>query len=301
MGRSPCCDKNGLKKGPWTPEEDQKLMDYIQKNGYGNWRTLPKNAGLQRCGKSCRLRWTNYLRPDIKRGKFSLEEEEAIIQLHSVLGNKWSTIAARLPGRTDNEIKNYWNTSIRKKLLRNGIDPVTHNPRLDLLDLSTFFTSNLYNSSQFMNLLSASRSSGPHPNLLNADNFLPSTYQNIENFVSTEDRISNLDNASLQPSPAQELVQFSNELIEPNADQFTSFSTAGLNEWQCSEMGSNVNYGYYGSGQENSGFGSNNSNNNMSYTSVMSTPQSASPLNLNSTEDEREMNMFNFQDVFIRY
>ncbi|KAF2305056.1 hypothetical protein GH714_001418 [Hevea brasiliensis] len=68
MGRVPCCDKNGLKKGPWTPEEDQKLIDYIQKHGYGNWRTLPKNAGLQRCGKSCRLRWTNYLRPDIKRG-----------------------------------------------------------------------------------------------------------------------------------------------------------------------------------------------------------------------------------------
>ncbi|CAN1810860.1 Transcription factor MYB102 [Linum perenne] len=137
MGRSPCCDqKNGLKKGPWTPEEDQKLIDYIQLHGYGNWRTLPKNAGLQRCGKSCRLRWTNYLRPDIKRGRFSFEEEEAIIQLHSILGNKWSMIAARLPGRTDNEIKNYWNTHIRKRLLRMGIDPVTHSPRLDLLDLS---------------------------------------------------------------------------------------------------------------------------------------------------------------------
>ncbi|KAL0363300.1 UNVERIFIED_CONTAM: Transcription factor [Sesamum calycinum] len=147
MGRAPCCDKNGLKKGPWTPEEDQKLIDYIQKNGYGNWRTLPKNAGLQRCGKSCRLRWTNYLRPDIKRGRFSFEEEETIIQLHSILGNKWSAIAARLPGRTDNEIKNYWNTHIRKRLLRMGIDPVTHSPRLDLLDLSTILNSSLYANS----------------------------------------------------------------------------------------------------------------------------------------------------------
>ncbi|KAI3456352.1 hypothetical protein Pfo_013015 [Paulownia fortunei] len=147
MGRAPCCDKNGLKKGPWTPEEDQKLIDYIQKNGYGNWRTLPKNAGLQRCGKSCRLRWTNYLRPDIKRGRFSFEEEETIIQLHSILGNKWSAIAARLPGRTDNEIKNYWNTHIRKRLLRMGIDPVTHSPRLDLLDLSTILNSSLYSNS----------------------------------------------------------------------------------------------------------------------------------------------------------
>ncbi|KAF8664466.1 hypothetical protein HU200_005173 [Digitaria exilis] len=136
MGRAPCCEKSGMKKGPWTPEEDEKLVAYIKKHGQGNWRTLPKNAGLARCGKSCRLRWTNYLRPDIKRGRFSFEEEETIIQLHSILGNKWSAIAARLPGRTDNEIKNYWNTHIRKRLLRMGIDPVTHAPRLDLLDLS---------------------------------------------------------------------------------------------------------------------------------------------------------------------
>ncbi|XP_020221590.1 transcription factor MYB102 [Cajanus cajan] len=148
MGRAPCCDKNGLKKGPWTTEEDQKLVDYIQKHGYGNWRTLPKNAGLQRCGKSCRLRWTNYLRPDIKRGRFSFEEEETIIQLHSILGNKWSAIASRLPGRTDNEIKNYWNTHIRKRLLRMGIDPVTHSPRLDLLDISSILNASFYGSSQ---------------------------------------------------------------------------------------------------------------------------------------------------------
>ncbi|KAL8152316.1 hypothetical protein V2J09_010076 [Rumex salicifolius] len=150
MGRSPCCDKNGLKKGPWTPEEDQKLIDYIQTHGSGNWRTLPKNAGLQRCGKSCRLRWTNYLRPDIKRGKFTLQEEETIIHLHSILGNKWSAIACRLPGRTDNEIKNYWNTHIRKRLLRMGIDPVTHNPRLDLLDISSLLNQSFYNH-QFTN------------------------------------------------------------------------------------------------------------------------------------------------------
>ncbi|KAK1424564.1 hypothetical protein QVD17_19896 [Tagetes erecta] len=133
MGRTPESSKNdGLRKGPWSTEEDQKLIDYIQKNGYGKWRTLPKDAGLKRCGKSCRLRWTNYLRPDIKRGKFSFEEEATIIQLHGILGNKWSTIATHLPGRTDNEIKNYWNTHIRKKLIQMGIDPVTHKPRLDL-------------------------------------------------------------------------------------------------------------------------------------------------------------------------
>ncbi|XP_074562970.1 transcription factor MYB102-like [Curcuma longa] len=133
MGRTPCCDKSGLKKGPWTAEEDQKLIDYIQKHGHGSWRSLPKNAGLARCGKSCRLRWTNYLRPDIKRGRFSFEEEETIIQLHRILGNKWSTIASHLPGRTDNEIKNYWNTHIRKRLNRMRInDPLgAHNCQLE--------------------------------------------------------------------------------------------------------------------------------------------------------------------------
>ncbi|VVA96270.1 unnamed protein product [Arabis nemorensis] len=135
MGRSPCCDESGLKKGPWTPEEDQKLINHIRKHGHGSWRALPKQAGLNRCGKSCRLRWTNYLRPDIKRGNFTAEEEQTIINLHALLGNKWSSIAGHLPGRTDNEIKNYWNTHIRKKLLQMGIDPVTHRPRTDHLNV----------------------------------------------------------------------------------------------------------------------------------------------------------------------
>ncbi|CAN6276779.1 unnamed protein product [Urochloa humidicola] len=129
MVRSPCCCHDaGVKKGPWTEEEDRALVEHIQRRGghVGSWRNLPKAAGLNRCGKSCRLRWTNYLRPDIKRGNFTDDEERLIIALHADLGNKWSTIATHLDGRTDNEIKNYWNTHIRKKLLRMGVDPVTH-------------------------------------------------------------------------------------------------------------------------------------------------------------------------------
>ncbi|KAJ6869621.1 protein ODORANT1-like [Populus alba x Populus x berolinensis] len=126
MGRQPCCDKLGVKKGPWTAEEDKKLVSFILSHGQCCWRAVPKLAGLRRCGKSCRLRWTNYLRPDLKRGLLNEEEEKLVIDLHARLGNRWSKIAARLPGRTDNEIKNHWNTHIKKKLIKMGIDPVTH-------------------------------------------------------------------------------------------------------------------------------------------------------------------------------
>ncbi|KAJ8542250.1 hypothetical protein K7X08_017116 [Anisodus acutangulus] len=115
----------GLKKGPWTQEEDQILISFIKKYGHENWRALPKQAGLLRCGKSCRLRWINYLRPDIKRGNFSEEEEETIIKLHQLLGNRWSAIASRLPGRTDNEIKNFWHTHLKKRLKQHNDLPST--------------------------------------------------------------------------------------------------------------------------------------------------------------------------------
>lgn len=118
MARSQCCDKVGIKRGPWTQEEDTILVSYIHKHGPGNWRSVPANTGesaplylwfssfgcqnamfdglhfcswilgLMRCSKSCRLRWTNYLRPGIKRGNFTKSEEGLIIHLQSLLGNK---------------------------------------------------------------------------------------------------------------------------------------------------------------------------------------------------------------------
>ncbi|KAL6527976.1 hypothetical protein OROHE_014926 [Orobanche hederae] len=104
-----------LKKGPWTSAEDAILVDYVNKHGEGNWNSVQKHSGLSRCGKSCRLRWANHLRPNLKKGAFTPEEERLIMQLHAKMGNKWARMAAHLPGRTDNEIKNYWNTRIKRR------------------------------------------------------------------------------------------------------------------------------------------------------------------------------------------
>ncbi|KAL1554852.1 transcription factor MYB82-like [Salvia divinorum] len=107
--------KASLRKGFWKPEEDLILKQYVESHGEGNWTAVSKNSGLTRGAKSCRLRWKNYLRPNIKRGIMSEDEKDLIIRLHKLLGNRWSLIAGRLPGRTDNEVKNYWNTHLNKR------------------------------------------------------------------------------------------------------------------------------------------------------------------------------------------
>ncbi|TKY49795.1 Transcription factor GAMYB [Spatholobus suberectus] len=104
-----------LKKGPWTAAEDSILVNYVKKHGEGNWNAVQKYTGLSRCGKSCRLRWANHLRPNLKKGAFTVEEERLIAELHLQMGNKWARMAAHLPGRTDNEIKNYWNTRMKRR------------------------------------------------------------------------------------------------------------------------------------------------------------------------------------------
>ncbi|XP_057539884.1 transcription factor GAMYB-like isoform X2 [Amaranthus tricolor] len=126
-----------LKKGPWTAAEDAVLIDYVNKNGEGNWNNVMKNTGLHRCGKSCRLRWANHLRPELKKGAFTKEEENEIIKLHAQFGNKWARMATKLPGRTDNEIKNFWNTRIKRMqrigspLYPTGCQPTNENLQSD--------------------------------------------------------------------------------------------------------------------------------------------------------------------------
>ncbi|XP_043700864.1 transcription factor MYB1-like [Telopea speciosissima] len=105
----------GVRKGAWSEEEDILLRRCIEKYGEGNWRQVPLRAGLRRCRKSCRLRWLNYLRPNLKRGEFTQDEVDLLLRLHKLLGNRWALIAGRLPGRTANDIKNYWNTRFNRK------------------------------------------------------------------------------------------------------------------------------------------------------------------------------------------
>ncbi|GKA83941.1 transcription factor MYB41-like protein [Tanacetum coccineum] len=320
--------QNGLKKGPWTEDEDQKLIQYVHTHGPGNWRTLPKNAGLQRCGKSCRLRWTNYLRPDIKRGRFSFEEEETIIQLHSVLGNKWSAIAARLPGRTDNEIKNYWNTHIRRRLLKNGIDPVTHTPRVDFLELSNILNnaakvnlSNLLNLQALVNphvltLAALVASSNKENQELFLNNFVnnpinPNLKQQDPNFTYSPSNFPSTQSLS-QTHPMQiNDVQYSPmNLLNMNSDSSsqdilirTHFTEESLNTLNYSSQFTSVV-------SESSSFQPQYTENNIPTTqtfnndSVLSSPMSSPVvpfissstfINSGSTEDERESycsNMF---------
>ncbi|XP_040993635.1 transcription factor MYB35-like [Juglans microcarpa x Juglans regia] len=195
MGRAPCCDKANVKKGPWSPEEDSKLKEYIEKYGTGgNWIAFPQKAGLKRCGKSCRLRWLNYLRPNIKHGEFSDEEDRTICTLFANIGSRWSIIAAQLPGRTDNDIKNYWNTKLKKKLMgmhlppQRKLPPFASSPRIPPFQSQPLSSSLYEECSSYYKSFSGLEAISFPSNYLSSSTSLatnPSIFQTHESCVSS--------------------------------------------------------------------------------------------------------------------
>ncbi|KAK9191089.1 hypothetical protein WN943_019700 [Citrus x changshan-huyou] len=219
MGRPPCCDKVGIKKGPWTPEEDIILVSYIQEHGPGNWRSVPTNTGLLRCSKSCRLRWTNYLRPGIKRGNFTPHEEGMIIHLQALLGNKWAAIASYLPQRTDNDIKNYWNTHLKKKLKKfqsAALEP--HMPQD-----SSATSNNTHPFSKTGNSFSNERRSLDFSNQAASNNNLRLQQQG-SSYASSTENISRLLEGWMRSSPKTSSNSSSALLIKGNGNIFDNRS-----------------------------------------------------------------------------
>ncbi|KAK9726081.1 hypothetical protein RND81_05G189000 [Saponaria officinalis] len=224
-----CCSKQKVKRGLWSPEEDEKLVNHITNHGHVSWSSVPKLAGLQRCGKSCRLRWINYLRPDLRRGSFTEEEERTIVEVHRILGNRWAQIAKHLPGRTDNEVKNFWNSCIKKKLLAQGFDPNTHN----LLPSHTRKSriNNTNNVPKTAALCTSLAFSVDHSKT--RDNFISNTNNDAElNHIS----FSCDNNPVANGEKIDAISGFSTECFELNNMRICDNSYAVLNKNTCDEI-----------------------------------------------------------------
>uniref|UniRef100_A0A7N0VEI6 Uncharacterized protein n=1 Tax=Kalanchoe fedtschenkoi TaxID=63787 RepID=A0A7N0VEI6_KALFE len=178
-----------VRKGPWTMEEDLILINYIANHGEGVWNSLAKSAGLKRTGKSCRLRWLNYLRPDVRRGNITPEEHMLILQLHDKWGNRWSKIAKHLPGRTDNEIKNFWRTRIQKYINKQQDENPPHHQEEDTqLMMSTCEQVSQASSSQMSTTTTAASSD-------------PNTFDNHHQASYSPQQMFSYPSGNLEPYP----------------------------------------------------------------------------------------------------
>ncbi|XP_027342900.1 myb-related protein 330-like [Abrus precatorius] len=215
-----CCSKQKIKRGLWSPEEDEKLVRYINTHGHKSWSSVPKFAGLQRCGKSCRLRWINYLRPDLKRGSFTAEEEQIIIDIHRILGNRWAQIAKHLPGRTDNEVKNFWNSCIKKKLISQGLDPQTHTLLSSHRRNTACTISNIPQNSNSIFIMSSHMPNAPMETSTQTFCSLPKAPPNIVRtpscIVSSEYQTSTIVSNKFSDLPHELLIENNTNICSPS-------------------------------------------------------------------------------------
>ncbi|OIW12929.1 hypothetical protein TanjilG_15849 [Lupinus angustifolius] len=256
-------EESELRRGPWTLEEDSLLIHYITCHGEGRWNMLAKSAGLKRSGKSCRLRWLNYLKPDIKRGNLTPQEQLLILELHSKWGNRWSKIAQHLPGRTDNEIKNYWRTRVQKQARQLNIESGSKRfidavkcfwmPRLlQKMEQDSFLSS--YSSMTNMNFGNSAEASTSSISTTSNIPYLPSPTPPQELFIDAANAnhlssMSNHTNASLNLDSLQfsQLLEISEQpTCPPNMFENNVYNNPIQDNWYVDTN----NYGMQGLNME---------------------------------------------------
>ncbi|KAF5727744.1 hypothetical protein HS088_TW22G01441 [Tripterygium wilfordii] len=255
-------ESHELRRGPWTLEEDTMLTHYIARQGEGRWNMLAKCAGLKRTGKSCRLRWLNYLKPDIKHGNLTPQEQLLILDLHSKWGNRWSKIAEHLPGRTDNEIKNYWRTRVQKQARQMNIESNSKRfsdalrffwvPRLlqKMEQTSTSSSSSLTTQNQMDVSLSPNSTTAPtptppcptpatklvkNPNLISTENLMPAVTS--PNTTISTDSITIISQQPQIPEYPKSPLSLSNDYSvysnNPNLDDHCYYVSSSSFDMEC--------------------------------------------------------------------